>query len=183
MFKFLKKAQEWSERKTEQIQQKQQERTQGQKDLAEPRLDILLNSEDKKARRTAWAELQNISWGYPSYRIDYVGGHFERTGFVKNIRILITSKGLVFSHIDGIIPIEDIKGVDYKSSEQVEKDVTLTRLVAFGIYAFALKKEKKTVENFVIINCEHKGLPYKIALSGSFAEAVYRDTFKTLADK
>ncbi len=50
------------------------------------------------------------------------------------------------------IPKEDLLSVQEKTEEQISKDVTLTRLLAFGIFAFGLKKKRKSTEKYLILS-------------------------------
>lgn len=42
--------------------------------------------------------------------------------------------------------------IEYKSEEEIRKDVTLGRLLAFGILAFGLKKKTKVKRNFLVLD-------------------------------
>lgn len=42
------------------------------------------------------------------------------------------------------VPWSDVKGLSVEGPEQVEKRVTVTRLLTTGLFAFALKKKSKT---------------------------------------
>jgi hypothetical protein len=50
------------------------------------------------------------------------------------------------------LDIKNITNVQYKSEQEISKDVTLTRLLAFGIFAFGLKKKKTNNSYFIIIS-------------------------------
>lgn len=50
------------------------------------------------------------------------------------------------------IPKEDLLSVQEKTEEQISKDVTLTRLLAFGIFAFGMKKKKKSTTKYLILS-------------------------------
>ncbi|MGG7165191.1 hypothetical protein [Clostridium ihumii] len=68
-----------------------------------------------------------------------------------------------------------------RSIEQIEKDITLTRMLAFGVYSLAMKKKKKVVSTVALLSCEYNGLEYTVALAGDKAPALYKKVFKILA--
>ena len=50
------------------------------------------------------------------------------------------------------IPISELTRYEIKSESQISKDVTLTRLLALGIFAFGVKKQTKIEEQFLILS-------------------------------
>jgi len=50
------------------------------------------------------------------------------------------------------IPISDLTRYEIKSESQISKDVTLTRLLTLGIFAFGVKKQTKIEEQFLILS-------------------------------
>lgn len=50
-----------------------------------------------------------------------------------------------------IILLKDIKDIGIKSDIEIQKEISLGRLVAFGIFALGMKKQKTKVENYTII--------------------------------
>jgi len=61
----------------------------------------------------------------------------------------------------GLEPIrpQDILSCELKTEEEIRKDVTFTRLVALGIFAFALKKETKEIKTYMIFSYKLQGTP------------------------
>ncbi|NFH34478.1 hypothetical protein FDC49_19520 [Clostridium sporogenes] len=55
------------------------------------------------------------------------------------------------------LDLRNITDVQLKSETEISKDVTLTRLLAFGIFAFGLKKTKQDDRHFIIISTEEEG--------------------------
>lgn len=80
---------------------------------------------------------------YPLVKVDYIGGHPSNPENKNGCPVVAIPQGLLVEAIDPLITKEEIKGVELKTEEEVSKDVTLTRMVAFGIYALALKEGKK----------------------------------------
>ncbi|EPY2283506.1 hypothetical protein ACTQ4P_05625 [Clostridium sporogenes] len=62
------------------------------------------------------------------------------------------------------IKLKDIQDVQYKTEEQITKDVTLTRLLAFGIFSLGMKKKRKEERCFLIITTEEEGFINDIVL-------------------
>ncbi len=52
---------------------------------------------------------------------------------------------------------EDLMGIQEKTEEQISKDVTLTRLLAFGIFAFGMKKKRKSTTKYLILSYMDSG--------------------------
>ncbi|ENK1244723.1 hypothetical protein AB2063_002936 [Clostridium botulinum] len=50
------------------------------------------------------------------------------------------------------LDLRNITDVQLKTEEEISKDVTLTRLLAFGIFAFGLKKKRTNQRHFIIIS-------------------------------
>lgn len=57
-------------------------------------------------------------------------------------------------------------------------DVTLTRMIAFGVYALALKKKRKTVTNYLVVNCEKAGMKYSMVFAGEESTKLYSEIFQ-----
>ncbi|EQC1537546.1 hypothetical protein [Clostridium botulinum] len=55
------------------------------------------------------------------------------------------------------LDLKNITDVQLKTEEEISKDVTLTRLLAFGIFAFALKKKRTNQRYFIIISTKEDG--------------------------
>lgn len=49
------------------------------------------------------------------------------------------------------IPYSDISSIQIKTETEISKDVTITRLVFMGVFAFGAKKKRVKEENFCII--------------------------------
>jgi len=65
-----------------------------------------------------------------------------------------------------IIPYETITGVSMKTDEQISKDVTLTRLLLLGVFAFGAKKKTKTVTNYLVIDYIDNGIGISAIFTG-----------------
>lgn len=64
------------------------------------------------------------------------------------------------------IPIESIKSATIKTSEQVSKDVTLTRVLLLGVFALGAKKKTKTETDYLIVEYMNGNVPCKAIFTG-----------------
>ena len=71
------------------------------------------------------------------------------------------------------IPYTDIYDVQLQTEEQVSKDVTLTRLLLIGVFAFGAKKKTKTVNYCLVIDYEKDGIRTKGVFSGESCNKIY----------
>lgn len=148
---------------------------------ADAHLETMLNGSGSKKQvaRRCMVIYKNL---YPCYKVDYIGGHYADPQGHENIPVMfIPEHGLLVGKTLDIIPISDIKSVGFKTKEQIDKDVTLTRLIAFGWYAFALKKKRKTITRYLVVNCEKNGMPYSLAFAGEGVGKLYTVIFQKLA--
>lgn len=107
-------------------------------------------AKERKAERNKARGQVLSAWG----TIEYMGGYGDKrkaTGslfFFENqaeFTVLLNSKASF------TIPTSDIVDVAVEGKDEVSRRVTVTRLVATGIFAFALKKKQEDKEAFVTI--------------------------------
>lgn len=96
--------------------------------------------------------------------VKYAGGHRELSKACDG-NLVITESGLFFR--PGLtqilhIPIENIVNVEHVDDTQISKDVTLTRLLLVGIFAFGLKKKRKEEHHFIVISHIDLGMDCKL---------------------
>lgn len=95
---------------------------------------------------------------------EYMGGHKDLTKAGKiNIVGYKDRIELQQGFKKAIIKVDNIISAEVKTEEQIEKDVTLTRLLLVGIFAFGLKKKRKYTSNYVIITFQD-GIECKVIL-------------------
>ncbi len=71
------------------------------------------------------------------------------------------------------LDLKDIKDVQFKTEEEITKDVTLTRLLVLGIFALGVKKKKKKKKRcFLIITTEEEGFTNDIILEMNALEGI-----------
>lgn len=112
-----------------------------------------------------------VSYGvYPSVKVDYLGGSPFGEQPKAGAYVMTAPNGIVTTGVDGIgsyIPYDSILDLSLKTREQIQRDVTLTRLLAFGMYGFAMKKETKKVHQYLTIKVKASdGDVYTMLLAG-----------------
>ena len=115
--------------------------------------------------------------------LDYLGGipDIKKPGLVG---VKVTSDGVVVSagmFKKTTIPYSIITDVSMKTDEQISKDVTITRLLALGVFAFGAKKKRKIVSNNLIIIYNYEGLQTAAVFSGDNVPEVNSDIMKRRA--
>jgi len=58
-----------------------------------------------------------------------------------------------------VIPINKITRYELKTQSEIQKDVTLTRLLALGIFAFGLKKKTEINNSYLILSYIQNNVP------------------------
>lgn len=81
---------------------------------------------------------------------EYLGGYKEygkANGMITFYETYLKFGALLKKSIE--IPLSDVKSITVESPDETGKRLTATRLVALGVFAFALKKDKK--ECFIVV--------------------------------
>ncbi|MCD2346231.1 hypothetical protein [Clostridium guangxiense] len=106
----------------------------------------------------------------------YIGGcpkildsHIEGIVIKRNSHNLILHD--VFKGDILLVPINSIKSITVQSKEQISQRVTISRLIALGVFAFGVPKKEKNITKYIVINyindknenedivIEHKNVP------------------------
>jgi len=131
--------------------------------------------EAKNAKKLAKEEFMSDAELFATAICEYLGGHpdiAQRT--IGNI--YANKKGIFFDAALSTgyiyIPVQNIIKSEFKNEEQISKDVTLTRLLAFGIFAFGLKKKRKEVHNYLVVTYNENGIENTIIFESKNASAV-----------
>lgn len=126
------------------------------------------NSSNKALEKfQEWLKQKDVSRGN-SKNLIHLSGH-PYLGTNETVALCITNHNTIFfchrrpkeysEKLEGPeIPISDLTRYEVKTETEIQRDVTLTRLVALGIFAFALKKEKKVEEQFLILSYNQSGV-------------------------
>lgn len=143
---------------------------------ADTYIEEYLTSEGKQ-RAKAKACLMQMTLAYGNYKVDYIGGSPYCPHQQEDLELIIIPQGVVFKNGLDFLPFEDIKRVNFKTHQQIEKDLTLTRMIAFGVYSLAMKKKRKVISKYLILDCESGGMPYTMAFAGGGIEGMYQEIF------
>lgn len=114
--------------------------------------------EANKQRQDKKAELKKVRGQFLAAfaQLEYMGGYGDRhkslgsLWFFENqveFKVVVTKN----PKLSFIIPTTDIADVAVEGKDEVSRRVTVTRLLAVGIFAFALKKKSEDKETFVTI--------------------------------
>ncbi len=76
---------------------------------------------------------------------------------------------------------EDLLSVQEKTESQISKDVTLTRLLAFGIFAFGLKKKRKTTDKYLILSYMDSGQQVT-AIFKNHSSSIFKKLFNAVKE-
>ncbi len=117
----------------------------------------------------------------------YIGGFPDVAGgkkasiVVKEDEIKIIIHGLTGENIFKNIPMDIIANAEIKSETQITKEVGLGKLIIFGVLAFAMKNEKNTVRNYLVINCIENGEKRDLVFESRLVEPIVREIRKIKA--
>jgi hypothetical protein len=87
-----------------------------------------------------------------SFVVNYIGGHPARPRPQKNCALIADDRGLHLKYMLAAvldIPWSDVVHMDFEGSDSPTSRVTMTRLVALNVFAFAAKK--RTGEAFLYV--------------------------------
>ncbi len=122
-----------------------------------------------------------IKEGLPVGR--YLAGHPDIDSFTGTVRIFegqdcfrIVAIGL-FNHPEkllGIIPFESIKEVLVEDRTTIERRVTVTRMLAVGLFAFALKKKEKHQQAYLTIEWQKERFNHETIFQFEEDQAIER---------
>jgi hypothetical protein len=85
--------------------------------------------------------------------VDYSGGHPSLPDPTKGVVIVVDDEGLHLKQFREkfVVPWGAMTALEIEGPEQAEKRVTVTRLLATGIFAFGLKKNESSA--YVNVEC------------------------------
>jgi hypothetical protein len=117
----------------------------------------LINMDKEKAKR-----IKEEGILYESHLI-HLGGH-PYLSQEEPILLQIRNNNTVRfykenTNTGGEIPINQITRYEIKTESEIQKDVTLTRLLALGIFAFGLKKKTEINNSYLILSYVQNNVP------------------------
>lgn len=102
-----------------------------------------------------------------SLSVEYVGGHPD-LAHQESMSVHVHENVLLLRRPlspDVEIPIAGISSAELKTEEQISKDVTLTRMLLVGVWAFALKKKRVEHNEYIVIRfTDDVGLEHTLVL-------------------
>ena len=124
----------------------------------------------------AWNLQKGMIW---VFTFEYLGGipDFKKTGKVKvsfdkeEITVKLGSQKVQ-------IPYAQVTGVSLKTGEQISKDVTLTRLLLIGVFAFVAKKKRKETTYGLVIDYDYYGVTTSAIFSGDEVNKAHGELMK-----
>lgn len=85
---------------------------------------------------------------------EYMGGYDGHKKALGNLSFLeqkIEFKVALNNHASFNIPISDVINIEIEGKDQVSRRVTVTRLIAIGIFAFALQKKREDKDGYITL--------------------------------
>lgn len=148
----------------------------GQAKRADKFIEQYLTSEGQE-QAIAKSCLLQMSMVYNLYTADYLGGSPKVPKHQEGLKMMVIPQGIMFGNKLDLLTFDEIKKVSFRTQQQIEKDVTLTRMLAFGWYSLAMKKKKKVISNYLVFDCEKGGMPYKMVFAGGDVQSIYQEVF------
>jgi hypothetical protein len=138
--------------------------------------------EQIKNKKSEFKEKQKN--GGPAVGVDtvkYLGGHPDIRNEVDGLMV-VNSAGIFFevtlTFFNLHIPVENIIKAEFKTEEQISKDVTLGRLLVFGVFAFGMKKKKVEKLSYLVLTYTDSGIENTIVFTnknaGPLASAIMK---------
>ena len=100
----------------------------------------------------------------------YMGGHPDINKTCKGILTVnndkIIFRGGMLSKFE--IPIQEVTNNNLQTQEQISHNVTLTRLLAFGVFAFGMKKKKVDTTQYLVISYKENGIENSVVFQSNY---------------
>lgn len=119
----------------------------------------------------------DIEFKYGTFiNTEYQGGH-PLLPDIQKIRVDVTNKKIVLQNNIEIY-FSDINSINYDTLEQLEKRVTVTRLLTIGIFALAFKKKKKNIQKYLTVEfTDDTNITQIVAFGGVDANYLYSSMY------
>ena len=115
-------------------------------------------------------------------KLEYKGGH-PALKKEKNCDLKITNEKVTINcgWSDATIEFKDITGLHFETSEQISRRVTVTRLIALNVFAFALKKKQKDTTKYLTIDFNDNGIENTVVIGGKNAQVAHSKLYERYA--
>lgn len=111
-----------------------------------------------------------------TFNVTYLGG---LSGLIapKNMSFKLELNKITIADLSTYktIYFENLISFDIKSETSIQSDVTMTRLLALGVFAFAFKKKSTKIENYFVIKFKENGEERAVVLKNSTLEDMYKN--------
>ena len=91
----------------------------------------------------------------------YLGGFPTVSSDDKRVELTVKKDGIVFNFLGRkpmqFISKKDLLGAEIKSESQITEDISLGRVLAFGVIGLAMKKKNTVNKNYLMISYNDKG--------------------------
>lgn len=113
--------------------------------------------------------------------IIYIGGF---KGLLENetgtIKLLDSSLKITLPSKTKILKYTDIIDFDGKLESEIKSDVTLSRLLVMGVFAFGAKKKTTVIKRFIIITYNDSDKECKVILQCQNAQKIIRKYYELM---
>lgn len=139
-------------------------------------IDRVISNEPTSSAKSDKASLPT------TFSLVYKGGH-PKLNKEKKCNLVISDNGInINCGLSGnaFVSFEQITGIHYETSEQIEKRITATRLLTLGVFALAFKK--KNTEKYLTIDYTDNGLDNTILFNGPNSQVAHSEAYNRLSN-
>lgn len=107
-----------------------------------------------------------------SEECQYMGGHPDWNSSDKGILTVdndkITYRSGLLSTSRFEIPIQEVTNANLQTQEQISRNVTLARVLMFGVFALGMKKKKVDTTQYLVISYKENGIENSVVFQSSY---------------
>ena len=109
------------------------------------------------------------------YSCNYCGGFDDVSIKYSNVDVVFNEDDITFNFHKGYdiditktINYNDLRKVKFMNETTISQEISLGRMVCFGWLGLAMKKEKKNIKEYVVIETKHENENISIVLDAAF---------------
>lgn len=110
-------------------------------------------------------------------RFEYLGG-FRDVSAPKKFDLIFKENEMIFNFINTstskIIQRGDINDIEIMTQSQIKNEISLGKLLVFGILAFGMKKEEEEIKNYVVLKYKDNDKHRSVIISTCCPEAIIK---------